>query len=314
MTQIKKDKLTIVIPCKNEEKLLWPLISEIKKQLTLLSIFSEIILIDDGSQDNTWNTIKQIIETEQLNIKAFKFSKNFGKESAIRAGLEHASGDAAIIMDADLQHPPEMIISIYNTWKEKNVSIINCIKKETKRKSFIQDFGANFVYLLLKFVGLNLKNSSDFVLLDKQAYLTILSLKEYNTFFRGQVLWTGLKKENLYFIPKKQDIRKSNFNFIKLLNLGIDAITSFTIIPLRMMSFLGIFFILISFLLMIQTLFMYFTKRAQEGFSTVIILILLLGGFIILGLGIIGEYISKIYNEVKMRPKYLIQDKISKFS
>ncbi|MGI6680630.1 MAG: glycosyltransferase family 2 protein [Bdellovibrionota bacterium] len=306
-----KTTLSIVLPCKNEAKSLETITNRIIIIANDLDVNLELLIIDDGSSDETWEIIKSLKNRHKC-IRGLKFYKNFGKEAAIYAGLSHATGDALILMDADLEHPTDLIKDMYKLWSEKNLSTVLCVKKNTNRNSLLKDFGAYITYKLLRILShIDLKNSSDFMLLDKKIYKQLSSLKEYNTFFRGQVAWYfGKEKEILYFTPETQKQRKSNWNILKLLELSLDAIISFTIIPLRVLSFIGIVFILCSLLLIAQTLIMFFLGKSLEGFTTVITLILLMGGFIILGIGIIGEYVGKIYEEVKERPKYLIKEEI----
>lgn len=302
--------LSIVLPCKNEGNNIKKVIEQINSNLENLNIRKEFIIIDDGSNDNTWNEIINLKKIYGDSLHGISFYKNFGKETAIRFGLETANGQAIVIMDADLEHPPTILNEMYNHYLNGE-KIVTAIKKDPNRKSLFKNLGAFIVYKFIKlFSKIDLQNSSDFILLSHDAKQLLLAFQERNSLFRGQVHLLGIQPKIIYFDIVKNTNKKSNFNLIKLFILGIDAITSFTAFPLQIMFFLGLSIIFASSILIFHTLIKYFLGKSLEGFTTMITIQLFIGGFIILGLGIIGEYIAKIYDEIKNRPKYFIKEKI----
>lgn len=303
--------LSVVVPVYNEEKQIEKTIQEIKKVITQINEDFEIVIIDDGSADKTWDILKDLAGKNK-EISAYRFSRNFGKEAALMAGLSYAKGDACITIDADLQHPPELIPEMVRLWKE-GYEVVEAVKKDRGKETPMSRFSASLFYkLMYRLSGFNLENASDFKLLDKKVARTIIQMPERETFFRGLSAWVGYKRAEVYFSVPERETGKSRWSKVKLFRLAITAFTSFSSIPLQFVTFIGILFLIGSVILGIQTLIMKIKGWAIGGFTTVILLLLIIGSCLMISLGLIGIYIARIYNEVKSRPRYIISEKFGK--
>lgn len=300
--------ISVVIPVLNEEL---GLKANINKIAESIPIDYEIIIVDDGSKDKTWNIIKEL-SVENNNIIGIRFSRNFGKELALMAGVNKSNGDAVITMDSDLQHPPEYIKTLIDKWHE-GYKIVELQRKKRGKESFIYRICAKSFYKALKKLsGLDMDNSSDYKLLDRSVVNAIKEFKEGQLFFRGIVDWVGFEKCTLYMEFKEREVGKTKFKVKSLMKLAINAITSFSSSLLYITAFLGIIFFAIALILGIQTLINKLIGVALEGFTTIILLQLLIGSLIMFCMAIIGLYIGKIYEEVKRRPQYIISEVIEK--
>ncbi|MBS1112280.1 MAG: glycosyl transferase family 2 [Nitrospirae bacterium] len=300
-------EISIVIPVYNEANTLTRSLPEIGSFVRGTGFSYEIIVIDDGSRDGTWDILRTISHKDQ-KVSAIKLSRNFGKESAIAAGLEFASGSAVIIMDGDLQHPPEIIPEMIRLWKQEGVDIVEAVKADRGSEHISSKIGAKLFYWLMNHLSeLDLDNSSDFKLLDRQVVTAHNKLPESSRFFRGIVSWLGFKKAQIPFSVKDRISGRSRWSIFRLVKLAINASTSFSSLPLHIITYLGIITFGISIVLGIQTLSMKFSGAAVSGFTTVILLLLFIGSVLMLSLGIIGLYISRIFEEVKRRPVFIIE-------
>lgn len=296
--------ISIVIPVLNEEKCIK---NNVKEIIKYIEEDYEFIIVDDGSTDNTWNEIKSLSEKNN-KIIGVRFSRNFGKESALMAGLAHANGDAVITMDSDLQHPPEYIPDLIMKWKE-GYKVVETRKEKRLKESFFYKISSGAFYKTLKRLsGLDMANSSDYKLLDKDVVKNILEFKEGQLFFRGIVDWIGFEKCFIDIKIKEREIGKSKFKFSSLLRLALNAITSFSSSLLYITAFLGAIFFIAAIILGIQTIINKFMGIALEGFTTIILLLLIIGSLIMFCLAIIGVYVGKIYEESKRRPQYIVSD------
>lgn len=304
-------KISVVIPAYNEEGSLEGVMGEIVSALSGEQYEFEIIVVDDGSQDLTWPEIERLTQKEKWRgaIRGIRFSRNFGKEAAIVAGLQHADGDAAIVMDADLQHPPELIPEMIDLWSQGHYLVVEGVKRNRQRESLPRRLLSKLFYRVLQTGGeLELSNSTDFKLLDRRVIDLYLRLPETGRFFRGLTAWIALPTAQLPFQVPERAEGNTRWRFGALLDFARSAVTSFTALPLRLITWIGIFGLLLSIVLTLQTLWNKFSGSSAEGFPTVIILILGMGSLILLCLGIIGEYLSELYREIKKRPLYVIQD------
>jgi len=303
--------ISVVIPVYEEGKQLYENVCAIRSILQESSIGNELVIVDDGSKDNTWEVIKKL-SSDFENIKAIRFSRNFGKEAALCAGLESAQGDACIIMDSDLQHPPRLIPEMVRLWREEGFDVVDGIKSERGNERITAKAGAFLFYRLFKRLsGVDLDKATDFKLLDKKVVSAWKQMGERNTFFRGMAEWVGFSRTGIPFEVPERSHGSSKWSMLKLFKLAVTAITSFSSLPLQVVTLIGILFLLGSLLLIIQTLYMKFKGMAVSGFTTVILLLLIIGSMIMISLGIIGTYIAKIYDEVKARPRYVVKDKIN---
>ncbi len=302
--------ISIIIPVYQEQNKLHDNILTIYSILTHNKIKSEFIIVDDGSHDNTWLEINKLC-TELGNITAIRLSRNFGKEAALCAGLENAKGDACIVMDSDLQHPPEIIPQMVSLWSNEGYDVVEGIKKSRGRERLLNKLGAKTFYSLLKyFSGLDLNNASDFKLLDKSVIEAWRQMDERIVFFRGMSAWVGFKRTSILFEVADRKDGHSRWSFYKLFKLAINAITAFSSAPLQIVTFMGVIFLIGALILGIQTLYMKLMHIAFSGFTTVILLLLIIGSSLMISLGIIGTYIARIFDEVKRRPRYLISERV----
>ncbi|MGE5557003.1 MAG: glycosyltransferase family 2 protein [Bacillota bacterium] len=306
-----KNLLSVVIPVYNEEKQIQHSLRVIRDILSKHGIHHEFILVDDGSRDHTWECIR-IISGEIPGIRAIRFSRNFGKEAALCAGLDAAGGDACLVMDADLQHPPQIIPEMFRLWREEGYEIIEGVKASRGKEGFLHRMCARAFYCTLKKLsGFDLNNASDFKLLDAKVVSTWRQMKEYHTFFRGIAAWVGFKRTSVPFTVAERTHGKSRWSKLRLFKLAVNAIVSFSSVPLHIVTGLGMVFLAGSLLLGAQTIYMKISGLAVSGFTTVILLLLITGSALMISLGVIGTYIAKIYEEVKGRPRFIVAESIS---
>lgn len=297
--------LSIVLPAYNEEQNIANTAAVLKEHLEKAGIEYELVFISDGSKDGTFLEIQKAA-AEDSRIKGAEFSRNFGKEAGIFAGLELTTGDAVIVMDCDLQHPPTVIPQMWEKWK-KGAEIVEGIKSNRGKESLGYKLSAGLFYKIMsKLIKMDMNASSDFKLMDRKVVQVLLELPERNTFFRALTFWAGFRTETVEYEVQERQFGESKWSFWSLMRYAISNATSFSTLPLQMVTVMGIVSIFFSVILAVQTLVKYLTGTAVEGFTTVILLILIIGGFIMLSMGVIGHYIARIYEEVKGRPKYII--------
>lgn len=307
-----KPLISFVIPAYREQASLPVAVSKIDAQMDSIDGKYEFVIVDDGSDDGTWEAIKQLNE-EYNNIQALRFSRNFGKEAAIFAGLELAQGEAVILIDADLQHPVEIIPDMIHIWQNTQAEVVDARRAERGKEPFWKKLGARIFYYLLRFMsGYDLVGLSDYKLLDRKVVDAFLQMEERSRFFRGMVPWLGFNHVEISFVTPDRLDGGTKWSLWKLTSLMVTAITSFSTKPLQIITVMGGLFLIFSFLLVCLVLYQIFTGQAVEGFATVIILQLIIGSIIMLGLGLIGTYLAKVYEEVKQRPFYITKEKVSK--
>ena len=301
--------LSVVLPAYNEEKMIEKAGIVIGQILEEQKIPYEIVFVDDGSKDGTWSEIERTAQKDP-HIAGVHFSRNFGKESAMLAGLANTKGDCCVVMDCDLQHPPETVVEMYRLW-EQGYEVVEGVKHSRGKESLAHKASAGMFYKLIsKAVGIDMSRASDFKLLDRKAVDALLEMPERNAFFRALSAWIGYKTTSVEFDVREREEGVSKWSTKSLIRYAITNIVSFSSAPMQFVTGAGVFVFLLAVILGIQTLIHYFTGNAVEGFTTVILLLLLIGSILMISLGIIGYYISKIYEEVKGRPRYLISRKI----
>jgi dolichol-phosphate mannosyltransferase len=297
--------LSVIIPAYNEEVNIRKAAGILSSLLTAEKISFELIFVDDGSTDNSWGEISALSADEDF-IRGVRFSRNFGKEGAIFAGLRRASGECALVIDCDLQHPPELVPEMYRLWKQ-GAEVVEAVKRSRGRESILYKMFAKLFYRAMRAApGMDLDRASDFKLLDRKVMDALLEMPERLTFFRALSSWVGFRREQIEFDVQPRAGGKTKWSFRKLFKFALSNLTSFTNFPMQMMTLAGIVFFLLAVVMAVITLVQFFTGEAAQGFSTVILLILITGSFLMLGLGIIGYYISKIYEEIKFRPRYIV--------
>lgn len=300
--------LSIVIPSYNEEGNVENTAKVVSEILEKNNIDFEIVFVNDGSKDKTWEKLSKLSE-ENEHVVAVNFSRNFGKESAIFAGLEVACGDAVVLMDCDLQHPPETIVEMYKIWENNDVDVVEGRKKDRGKENPIYKGMSLFFYKLInKSSGLDMEAASDFKLLDRRVVEALNRMPERLTFFRAMSTWVGFKTEKVYFEVADRAEGESKWSVKSLIKYAVNNITSFTSAPLQIVTVCGVITFIVSLIMGVNTLYNKFSGSSEAGFSTVIILQLLTSSIIMFSLGVIGYYLSKIYEEIKNRPRYIIRD------
>ncbi len=300
--------LSIILPAYNEKQNIERTAKTLSGILEKEGIPFELLFISDGSVDGTYEEICRLAELDS-RVRGAEFSRNFGKEAAIFAGLELALGDGCIVMDCDLQHPPEVIPEMYRLWQD-GYEVVEGIKKSRGKESILHGMSAGLFYgIMSRMMRMDMRSSSDFKLLDRKVVNVLLGLGERNTFFRALSFWAGFRAAKVEYEVQERAFGSSKWSFRSLVRYAVSNVTSFSTIPLQMVTVMGMVSIIFSVILALQTLVKYLTGTAVEGFTTVILLILIIGGFIMISLGIIGHYLARIYEEVKGRPRYIIRSR-----
>ena len=303
-------ELSIIIPFYNEEGNLDYLLERIISVLNQLKITYEIICINDGSKDNT---LFNLIQYHQQNpdIKVINFSRNFGKEIALSAGLDYAQGKAIIPIDADLQDPPELIGELVTKWRE-GFDVVYATRRSRSGESWIKQVSANYFYQIMeKMSPVKIPvNTGDFRLIDRQVVEAIKQMPERTRFMKGLFSWVGFKQTSILFDRPPRYQGKTKWNYWKLWNFALNGIFSFTLIPLKVWSYLGL---IISFTSLVYASFLvirtFLLGIDVPGYVSLMVTTLFLGGVQLISLGVIGEYLGRVYEEVKARPLYLIRDR-----
>ncbi len=299
--------ISVILPAYNEEDNIEPAVKEISAVLEGCGEDFELLFISDGSTDSTYEKIRSISESDG-RVKGVEFSRNFGKEAAIFAGLSASGGDAVIVMDCDLQHPVSVLPEMIEKWKA-GAEVVEGIKNSRGRENIFHKMSAGIFYgIMSKLIRIDMSSSSDFKLLDRKAVNALLRLPESNTFFRALSFWIGFKTDKVYYDVEDRRSGKSKWSTKGLMKYAINNATSFSTLPLKIVTVMGWIFIVFAIILGIQTLVRFFMGNSADGFTTVILLLLIIGGFMMLSLGIAGHYIARIYEEVKGRPRYIIRE------
>ena len=302
--------LSIVIPAYNEEKMIWKTTEVVSGIMEREKIPFELVFVNDGSRDQTWEMIEKAAE-KNTHVTGIRFSRNFGKESAIFAGLANAEGDCIAVMDCDLQHPPKTLVEMYRLW-EQGYEVVEGVKRSRGKESVLHRASAGMFYKIMsKAVQIDMSRASDFKLMDRKAVEALLSMPERNAFFRALSYWVGYRTTSVEFDVQERTEGESKWSTWSLIKYAVRNIVGFSSAPLQMITVAGVLTLFFAIVLGIQSLVKYFCGHALEGFTTVILLLLIIGSLIMLSLGIIGIYIAKIYEEVKGRPRYFIARKIS---
>ena len=307
-----KKLISIVIPIYNEELGIPELIKQTTKFIDINENYDfEIIFVEHGSIDNSFSLLNKYGGKDK-RIKILQLSKNFGCDGGIAAGMRFAKGDALVIMMADLQEPIELISEFIKKWEHGYEIVYGVVKKRTA--GFIRNISSILFYKIINLFTKNMfpENASDFRLIDKKVYETINQMGEQNKYLRGLIMWTGFRHIGIPFNRVKRFAGESKANFITVLKVAVNGIFSFSYLPLRFVSVLGIGITFVSFLMIVFYLYLYFVHgREAPGTATIILLTLSLFGILFFILGIISEYLARIYDEVKARPSFIVKNKIN---
>ena len=307
-------KISVVIPMYFEEDVVNECYNRTKNVLNKLSSYEhEIIFINDGSKDKTLELLEKISQNDN-NVKIISFSRNFGHQAAVTAGLKFTTGDAVVIMDADMQDPPEVIEKMVKLWEEGN-EVIYAKRKVREGETKFKLFTAKMFYKMLNSLSDTEipKDTGDFRLADKKVIEVINQLPEHNKFLRGLFSWVGFKQIPLEYERKERFAGKTKYPLKKMIKLALDGITSFSTKPLKILGVLGIFSVLISFIILIYALisFAFNLNHLTPGWTSLMVTITFLGGIQLLSIWLISEYVGRIYDESKGRPEYIIDKKIN---
>jgi glycosyltransferase involved in cell wall biosynthesis len=298
--------LSIVLPVHDEATVLRETIGRLRDVLAPLGRSFEIIVVDDGSTDGSGAACASLAAADP-RLLLVTLTRRFGKEAALAAGLQAARGDAVILMDADLQHPPELLPEMVRRWDE-GCEVVEAVRRERGPEGIPHRLLARAFYALLgRAVGRDLQGATDFKLLDRQAVEALLACGERNRFFRGLVAWIGFRTTEVPFTPTERHGGRSKWSFTDLLGYSVRSLLAFTSLPLRIVAAAGLVMVLLGAVLAVQTLWNWSSGRAVSGFTTVILVELILGGLILTSLGVIAAYLALLYEEQKGRPLYLVR-------
>lgn len=301
--------ISLIVPCYNEESNVSPFYEAIVNVFKEIDADFELMFVNDGSKDNTLSNIEELNKKDK-RVKCVSFARNFGKEAALFAGIRNVSGDCAVILDADLQHPPIVIKEMYEKWKE-GFEVIEGVKTDRGKEGLFHKLFCKIFYgMISKAVGMDMKNSSDYKLLDRKVINELSKIKERNTFFRALSFWVGFNKTTVYYEVADRNSGVSKWSTKSLIKYAINNVICFSYTPLHIVTGIGVIFFLIAIGVIIDAIISYFNGTAASGFPTIVILLLVGFGAILISLGIIGVYIAQIYDEVKERPQYIIGKKI----
>lgn len=302
--------ISIVIPSYNEAGNVQLITDKLKKELEGKGAF-EIIFVDDGSTDQTLEEIKRVKKTENY-VKFISFSRNFGHQKALKAGLDYAKGDCVISMDADLQHPPELVCQLIDKWRE-GYDVVYTLRNEHPNTSFTKRVTSRLFYRMInKFSDVDIPlGAADFRLLDRKVVDELVKFKENWLFIRGLVSWLGFRQAGIEYTVQQRYSGRSKYSISKMLSFAVQGITSFSILPLRIAIILGILFSFSSFIYVLYSLYIkIFTNFTIKGWTSLLISVLFLGGIQLICLGFVGEYLGKMFIETKERPAYIIKEKV----
>ncbi len=302
-------KISVVAPVFNEERNLHELYKRLSQTLKGLDCAYEIILVDDGSRDNTFHIIQELSEKDQ-QVRFIRLSRNFGHQNAIFAGMRGASGSLVVVMDGDLQDPPELIPELYSKYLE-GYKVVNARRRSRKGETWFKKFSAQMFYRIMrKITAVDIPlDTGDFRLISREVLEHLLALPETNRFLRGQIAWLGFRQAFVYYDRDERLHGSSKFSLMKMARFALDGITSFSNLPLQIASLLGVIFSLVAFLIILYALYSKFIlQEAITGWTSIIISTMFIGGVQLLSIGVIGEYISRIANDVRRRPDYIIEE------
>jgi polyisoprenyl-phosphate glycosyltransferase len=307
-------KLSVIIPCFNEEEVIQTTYDRVKKVLESSFINHEIIFVNDGSKDKTIDLLTSFAESD-INVKVLSFSRNFGHQPAVTAGITHCTGDMAIIMDADLQDPPELIPDMVKTLLDENCNVVYGVRKNRKGETFFKKITAKIYYKLINYMSdVDLpKDTGDFRLIDKKVIDEFRKLHEKNKYIRGLISWIGFKQCPFYYEREPRLSGETKYSFSKMIKFASTGLIYFTKKPLAISITLGFLSILIGLFLAVYVIIAKITEPAEvvPGWASTLIIIIFFGGIQLLSIGVLGRYIACVFDEVKNRPEYIVDKSIN---
>lgn len=302
--------ISVVVPCYNEEEVLPELYRRVMKVLRKCTDRYELVLANDGSRDGTLAVICDLAEKDS-SVVGVNLARNFGHQSCLTAGLDQARGDVILMIDADLQDPPELLPKMLKKWRQ-GADVVYAVRRERKGESAFKRATASLFYRLLKFstnISIPL-DTGDFRLIDRKALNAVLSLRETNRFLRGLFSWIGFNQEPIYYVRQERYAGETKYPLRKMFRFAVDGLTSFSTAPLHVAVWLGLLTAMISFLYGLNVIWQALNGQTVPGWASTTVSVLFLGGVQLFSIGLLGEYIGRIFDEVKARPLYLVRDVI----
>lgn len=310
---VRQPFLSVIIPSYNEEQTIQEMYSRLTRILEQNNIDFEIVMVNDGSTDDTLNLAKKICHNDN-RVKLISFSRNFGHEIATTAGVDRAQGQAIVIIDADLQDPPEVIIEMIRKWKEGYKVVYGKRKRRKGEKIFKLATAGLFYRVLRKLTEIDIPtDTGDFRLMDKRVVQTLSKMRETNRFIRGMVSWIGFKQCAVEYVREERFAGETKYTLNRMIRLAFDAIASFSEVPLRISSAFGLLCSSISFFFMVYGIVVkyFFPEQAVRGWASIFVAVLFIGGVQLICIGILGEYLGRIYEEIKKRPLYVVEEEVN---
>ena len=306
--------LSLVVPCYNEEDNVEDFYNQTVYAFDSKIKDFEIVFVDDGSSDKTLDKLKKLYDRDKFHIQVLSFSRNFGKEAAIYAGLKNARGDYACIIDADLQQRPEVVVEMMNVIKEDNtVDCVTAYQAERKENKFMSALKSSFYKIINKLSEVDFVNgASDFRLMNRKMIDAVISMGEYHRFSKGIFSFVGFNTKFIPYEVQERKSGKSKWNFFKLLKYAVEGIISFSSFPLKLSAYVGFFSAFVSVIYLILVIIKRLAYGVDvPGYASIVVLVLFLGGLQLMSFGILGEYMSKVYDQVKGRPIYILKEHLS---
>jgi polyisoprenyl-phosphate glycosyltransferase len=303
--------LSLVLPVYNEEAVIPELGRRLHAFLPALGVDSEVIFVNDGSRDRSFELLRELCSSNP-NFRVISFSRNFGHQFAITAGLDYARGQAVVVMDADLQDPPEVVAEMLDRWRE-GFDVVHAVRRRREGESRFKLFTAWAFYRLLRsVVGITIHvDAGDFRLMSRRAVLTLRALKEANRFVRGMVAWIGFQQTTVLYERKARFAGETHYTVRKMLKFALDGITSFSTVPLRIATWLGVAAGFMALAVAGWAVYARFREEVVPGWATIMIAVSLAASAQLVMTGVLGEYIGRIYDEIKRRPLYIVADAVN---
>jgi polyisoprenyl-phosphate glycosyltransferase len=301
--------LSVVAPCFNEEGVLHELYRRISQVLDDAGELWELVLVNDGSRDRTPEIMREL-HTQDERVKVVDFARNFGHQIAVTAGMDYAQGDAVVLIDADLQDPPELILEMLAKWRE-GYEVVYAIRAERKGETWFKEFTAKMFYrLIYKITDINIPmDTGDFRLMDRKVVNALKTMREKHRFMRGMSVWVGFRQTGVKYVRAERYAGETKYPLKKMLKFAMDGITSFSYFPLQLATYIGFVAALLAVLGIVITIILRLSgSHAFLGQATTLVSVLFLGGVQLICLGILGEYLGRIYDEVKGRPLYIVRE------
>ncbi len=310
MTQ-ERSRYSVIVPVYNEKEVLPELYRRLTEVMSSLQEPYEIVMVNDGSRDQSAEIVRELHEKDP-HIKLINFSRNFGHQIAISAGMDYAVGDAVVIIDADLQDPPEVIRDLIAKWHE-GYDVVYAVRAQRKGETFFKSFTASLFYrIIYRITDVDIPlDTGDFRLMDRKVVQTMGKMREKHRFMRGLSSWVGFRQTGVEYVREERFAGETHYPFRRMLRLALDGITSFSYFPLQMATYLGFITAGVSLVSIIAVVFLrLYGHQALQGQATTLVGVLFLGGVQLIFLGIIGEYLGRIYDEVKNRPLYIVSETV----